>query len=457
MENHEKAQEQLIKELAGMRRRVADLERSEAKYRQIEKALQESEAKYRSIFENSVEAICQTTREGNILMANPVFFRTLGYDSYDEMARSITNVYNDLYVNPEDRQRIMEVVKQYGAAGRFRTQFYKKDGSKIWVSFSIWSVHDAQGKFLYYQSMGEDITELKAMEDALRKSEQECRGIFENAVMGIFRTSKDGHYLMINPAGARMYGYGSPEEMMQSVTDMAHQIYVRPEDRKTVTGLVERNGFIEDYEVEHYTKDGGTIWASVNARVVRDATDAILYYETISQDITERKRLEQRLSAMSITDELTGLYNRRGFLTLTQQQLKIETRAKQDMLLFFTDLDNMKQINDTLGHKEGDRALIDVAGIFKETFRESDIIGRMGGDEFAVFAINTTDETQKILTTRLQNNLDTFNDRSMRPYKLFLSIGVAHYDPETPSSIDELITRADTLMYEQKKGKRHFV
>lgn len=454
MENHERAQGQLIEELAGMRRRVADLE---AKCKETEKELQESEARYRSIFENSAEAICQTTREGELLASNPAFFHMLGYDSYNEMARSTKNIYNDLYVNPEDRQRIMEIVKQYGAAARFRTQLCKKDGSKIWVSLGIGSVYDAQGNFLYFQSMCEDITRLKEIEDTLLMSEQECRGIFENAVMGIFRTTPDGRYLTINPAGARMYGYESPEEMMQSVTDMAHQIYVRPEDRKRITGLVERNGFIEDCEVEHYTKDGSTIWASVNARVFRDATGAILYYETISQNITERKLLEQKLSAMSITDELTGLYNRRGFLTLAQQQLKIEARAKQDMLLFFADLDNMKHINDTLGHKEGDRALVDIAGIFRETFRESDIIGRMGGDEFAVFAINTTDETKKILTARLQNNLDAFNDRAMRPYKLFLSIGIAHYDPETPSSIDELITRADTLMYEQKKSKRHSI
>jgi diguanylate cyclase (GGDEF)-like protein len=164
---------------------------------------------------------------------------------------------------------------------------------------------------------------------------------------------------------------------------------------------------------------------------------------------------------LSITDSLTGLHNRRGFLTLAEQQLKLSDRTKRGMLLFFADLDDLKRINDTLGHEEGDKALIDVASVLKETFRASDIIARMGGDEFAIltdeFAIlvpNAEENTPEIIINRLQNRIDTHNNQANRKYKLSISIGSSFYNPENPSSIDELMASADKLMYEQKNNKK---
>jgi diguanylate cyclase (GGDEF)-like protein len=156
---------------------------------------------------------------------------------------------------------------------------------------------------------------------------------------------------------------------------------------------------------------------------------------------------------MSLTDELTGLYNRRGFMALSAQQLKIAERTKKGLLLAFVDLDKMKQINDTLGHQVGDTALVEIATILKEAFRESDIIGRMGGDEFAILALDINDETGEVLTNRLLNVLNAHNSRAGRSYQLSLSIGIAHFDPEKPSNLDELIAHADTCMYDEKKSK----
>ena len=164
-------------------------------------------------------------------------------------------------------------------------------------------------------------------------------------------------------------------------------------------------------------------------------------------------REQEQLRALSLVDELTGLYNRRGFLTLAQQQLKLANRTKRGMLLLFADLDDLKGINDTLGHHEGDLALIQTANTLKDAFRESDIIGRIGGDEFAVLAIGASKESAEILTTRLQERLEARNAKANPRYKLSLSAGIAYYDPECPCSIDELLARADRLMYEQKRGK----
>jgi diguanylate cyclase (GGDEF)-like protein/putative nucleotidyltransferase with HDIG domain len=122
------------------------------------------------------------------------------------------------------------------------------------------------------------------------------------------------------------------------------------------------------------------------------------------------------------------------------------------MLLLFTDFNNLKWINDTLGHHKGDLALIETANILTETFRETDIIARIGGDEFGVLAMEGRRDGAEMLISRLQENLDTHNAREKCSYKLSLSMGIARYDPECPCSIDELLARADSLMYEQKQG-----
>jgi diguanylate cyclase (GGDEF)-like protein len=174
-------------------------------------------------------------------------------------------------------------------------------------------------------------------------------------------------------------------------------------------------------------------------------------FATVFTDISVRKQMEEALRAMALVDDLTGLYNRRGFLILAQQQLKMADRVKGRMMLLFADLNGLKWINDTFGHPEGDRALIEVADVLRETFRESDISARFGGDEFVVLAIETDNASPEILITRLQENLEARNVRGGRRYKLSLSMGIAHYDPEHPCSIDDLLARADRLMYEQKQ------
>jgi diguanylate cyclase (GGDEF)-like protein len=178
----------------------------------------------------------------------------------------------------------------------------------------------------------------------------------------------------------------------------------------------------------------------------------LLYVFLLKPYITERYRMDEKLYTLSITDELTGLYNRRGFFALAEQQLKMSKRLKRDALLLSADMDNLKEINDTLGHKEGDLALIDTANILRESFRESDIIARIGGDEFVVLQIENIDVDSNMLTNRLQNNLEIHN--TSRNKKLSVSIGIIRCEPECPYSIEELLIEADKLMYKQKRNKQ---
>ncbi len=170
--------------------------------------------------------------------------------------------------------------------------------------------------------------------------------------------------------------------------------------------------------------------------------------------INSQKRMMAEITSLSISDHLTGLHNRRGFLTLADQQLKLSKRTKRGMQLFFADLDGLKLINDTLGHEEGDKALIEMASILKDNCRSSDIVARMGGDEFVILTIDSQEGNPESLISRLQNQIEMHNNQKNRKYNLSISIGCSSYDPENPSSIDKLMASADKLMYEHKKNKK---
>jgi len=172
-------------------------------------------------------------------------------------------------------------------------------------------------------------------------------------------------------------------------------------------------------------------------------------------DITERKNYETQLHHMSISDELTGLFNRRGFITLADKQLKIAQRSCKDAFLLYADFDNMKWINDTHGHPVGDSALVETAAILTNTFRQADLIGRVGGDEFVVL-MNEPKERQgeEVIMERLANEISMANAQPGRMYQILLSIGTVRYDHTEQTSIDELMSRADLLMYENKKQKK---
>lgn len=167
-------------------------------------------------------------------------------------------------------------------------------------------------------------------------------------------------------------------------------------------------------------------------------------------------KLQEKIRAMSITDELTGLYNRRGFFTLAERDLKIANRHKKKMFFIYADLDNLKEINDTFGHLRGDMILIETAKILRETFREADIIARIGGDEFIVVLIDTTEADAETAISRLRKNIDIHNEKRNRSYKFSISTGIACYDPEFPSSIVELLDHADKSLYEKKRYKQLF-
>jgi diguanylate cyclase (GGDEF)-like protein len=216
-------------------------------------------------------------------------------------------------------------------------------------------------------------------------------------------------------------------------------------ERNQAIPVMIMTGHTDDYSAE-------TAMASGAREFIKkpfSTTEFIIRFDKMMRE----HRGEEALLVLSLTDDLTGLYNRRRFFVLTEQYLKIALRTKKRLLLLFIDMDDLKWINDHYGHNEGDQALKEFARILRQTFRESDIIARIGGDEFVVLFMSTDENSERLLT-RLYENLKEYNDQPSQRYPLSISVGTAQFEPESPASIDELLFKADASMYAQKRKKQ---
>ena len=168
----------------------------------------------------------------------------------------------------------------------------------------------------------------------------------------------------------------------------------------------------------------------------------------------ERQRIHLLLLTLALIDDLTGLNNRRGFMAMSEQQIKLAYRTRKPIFLFFADLDGMKRINDTFGHQEGNRALVDVARVLKDSFRQSDVLARIGGDEFAALVVDGVENSGEVIGHRIEQKLKAHNTNPGRRYDLSLSVGVVAADMSQQADLELLLSQADAVMYQQKQEKR---
>ena len=199
----------------------------------------------------------------------------------------------------------------------------------------------------------------------------------------------------------------------------------------------------------------GGRWFNVRLTAIGDGRGRDAGCLVVLRDVTERRQMVETIKRLSLTDELTGLLNRRGFTTLAEQQMRTSVRTRNRLWLLYADLDGLKSINDRLGHEAGDRALCETAQLLRTgSFREADLIARLGGDEFAILATEVSPMDGHLLVARVEEAVRRANQMPDRECALSVSAGVALFDPARPLTLDELIGQADRRMYEAKHSQR---
>jgi diguanylate cyclase (GGDEF)-like protein/PAS domain S-box-containing protein len=265
-----------------------------------------------------------------------------------------------------------------------------------------------------------------------------------------FLLNPEGKIIRMNRKSREILGYeesdlvGKPIGVVMSDEAACRELIDRVREKESVEGI----------EILLRTKPGRQIPAVFSGSMIKDRSGLILGIIGISRDISDRKRIEEELRALSLVDELTGLYNRRGFMTLARHQQKIAARTGKDMLLVYADVDDFKSINDTYGHAAGDAALARTAKIFKESFRSSDITARLGGDEFAVLVLEASAPCSDLLKARLEGKLLAKLAEAVLPFELSLSIGMICFDSHSPRSIEDFLAEADRAMYVRKQARK---
>ncbi|MBD0369455.1 MAG: PAS domain S-box protein [Pyrinomonadaceae bacterium] len=415
-----------------------------------EEALRSSEESLRELFENASDIIYTHDLDGNYTSLNKVGERITGYTREEALGMNVARVVAPEYIELA-RRMIARKVADAQPQTFYQLEIITKDGRRVPLEISTQLIYE-DGKPIGVQGIARDITKRKQAEEALRESEERYRELFENANDLVYTHDLKGNFTSLNLAGQSITGYTLDEALRLNIAQV-----VVPKYLKTAREMIERKATDDlptRYELEIFAKDGHRIPLEVSTRVIFKGGQPV-GVQGIARDIMERKRTEETLRSLSLLDDLTGLYNRRGFLALAEQQVRLTQRTGHGFTLVFADLDGLKKLNDTYGHKAGDEALRSVAEILKKSFRESDIIARLGGDEFTILALEDSElAAERVVTARLWENLESYNQQETRPFDLSLSVGVVHFNPEINTSIEELIAQADKAMYRDKQAKR---
>jgi diguanylate cyclase (GGDEF)-like protein/PAS domain S-box-containing protein len=307
----------------------------------------------------------------------------------------------------------------------------------------------ADGRITGTVGIAIDITDRKTLVDALRTQNVYFASLFDSAPEAIAILDEHDRIVRINAQFTGLFGYSEEEAVGKSI----NTLIVPPQLVSEAEGLTAKVAGGESLRAESLRrrKDGESVWVSIVATPFRVGDEPVRVY-AMYHDISALKRAEEELRALLLVDELTGLPNRRAFVTLSEQALKLAMRMERDVLLIFIDVDRLKDINDTWGHLAGDRALIDTARVLRESCREADIVARLGGDEFVALMTVDSDQTGELITSRIKARVDLHNAETQRGYQLSLSVGATRSKAEG-AVLADLLSRADAALYDQKRGR----
>jgi len=410
-----------------------------------------SEKRYRSLLEQAPEGIFVADLNGRYTEVNDAGCRLLGYTHAEIIGKTIID-----FIPPADVARLMQSREQmlHGDIHTAEWTLRRKDGSFVPVEVSAKILPDGR-----WQGFVRDISERKRAIQALSDSEQRWQFALEGSRDGVWDWNLLTDEVFFSRQWKEMLGYAE-HELADLLAEWDKRVH--PEDKARTYADIEKHlkGEVPYYQNEHRVlcKDGTYKWILDRGMIVaRDAAGKPTRMIGTHTDISERKRAEETIRELSLADELTGLRNRRGFFLLGESQLSLARRLGRIAVLYFADVDGLKQINDVFGHAQGDQSIADTASLLRAAFRETDLIARLGGDEFVVLSLEMPDVDATALLARFEAQLQEFNATGQRPYQLAMSVGIALHAMGSNESLTELLAKADSAMYlvkQQHHAKR---
>lgn len=416
--------------------------------KEAEAVLRESEERYRATIEYSNDGVALLS-DGTCIFVNRTFVEMFGYDSPDQIiGGSIAQV-----VHPDDRKRVVDInctrQEGEGAPQRYEFRGIRRDGEIVCVEVSANEIlyHGATVALAYLR----DISARKGWEQSLHESEERYRSLFEESRDAIYITTRAGTCIDGNQAFLDLFGY--VREELSEVS--ARMVYASSQEKERFKKAIKDKGSVRDFDIKLRRKDGTVMDCLLSVTTKRNAEGAIVAYQGIVRNITDRKRAEETVRHMAYHDLLTGLPNRQLFNDRLMMAMIRAKRSEQRAAVAMLDLDKFKDINDTLGHAMGDELLKAAAGRLKKLLRKSDTIARMGGDEFLLVLpdLHQAEDAHR-LVSKIMGAFDT--PFVVEGYELAIttSAGIAIY-PDDGLDTNTLIKKADIAMYRAKQLGRN--
>ncbi len=416
--------------------------------KRAEEEIAECGATMQQIMDTVSVAIFLMGSSGRIVQANRRMAEMFGC-SMDELVGSEYVDHVDPSERKSGRQKMLALLASEIPSVDLERLYWRKDGTQFWGHLSARRFHDVHDNGLGLIGVITNISVRKQAEEALRESEERLLSVMESIADSIYLLDAECRFLFINKKHIERLGLKGEDYIGRAFSE-----FHSPEETKELIECVNKVFSTGDTIQHEYFSRRDNKYFLRSFSPVKDANSRIVSVTIVSKDINDLKQMEEKLRNLSLTDELTGLHNRRGFFTMVEPLLKLAKRHKNPAFLLYADLDNLKEINDVLGHHEGDQALTDTTSVLKATFRETDIVARIGGDEFVVIPVASNKEKANIVIDRFKENVRVHNEKNERAYKLSISVGMSCYDPGNPRSIHDLLQQAEKLMYEEKMLKQ---
>jgi len=417
----------------------------------LEKFLWQSDQGCRVLIDHLQDGI-YVIEEAKLVYVNQQLAKMLGYPINELIGRSFIEL-----VASEDQSLVLERYRARLSGEKVPEQYeihlLTAQGSVICCSLNV-GLSKSQKDHNVIVGSARDVTQQMATLAELESTKAELKSIFDRLPDVFYRTNMQGIITMISPTCFDVIGYRQEEMLGTAMSDY----YVTPEDRqKTVQAITDGGGKAIRVEAGLRHKDGSIIWMSTNAFVRYGSDNQPVSVDGVAHDISGRKRMEDQLTALSRTDGLTGVYNRRYFIEKSEELINVMRRYQHPASMLIADLDLFKNINDKYGHYMGDVALIAFTNICRQEIRESDVLGRLGGEEFGLMLPETPIQYAQNLAERIRKATAAIEiPLGDNMIGVTVSIGLVELRPED-QSLYSVMRRADLAMYQAKERGRNQV